>query len=390
MTIFVAAANYLGLHELAALLVAGLATGVIRGWQLPARQRVLPLVVMFGIAGAIMGVVYLAAPTAQPSARNASLPSIFLYFLKIGSVLYGSGYVLLAFLQGDLVTRWHWLTPAELLDATAVGQVTPGPLFTTATFIGYLLGRLPGAIVATVGIFLPSFVFVAISGPLIPRLRRSPVMGAFLDGVNVASVALMALVTWHLGRTAIFDVTTVAAAARQRHFAGALSRELGVVDPRRRDRRSDRTGDRLTRTQGSQQEREHAVSIHFVCAGMYCQLRPVGHSEKLVAPRDVAEGNAAQQRWKLVAGFALAELALEGARRDERVDIGEIHQFAQPVFLPAQAMVPLHLVHQRQETATGGRRYARVQAPSHMAISPPSDSPAPPIRAGSTSLRAHR
>ena len=124
-------------------------------------------------------------------------------------MLYGSGYVLLAFLQGDLVTRWHWLTPAELLDATAVGQVTPGPLFTTATFIGYLLGRLPGAIVATVGIFLPSFVLVAVSRPLIPRLRRSPVMGAFLDGVNAASVALMALVTWHLGRTAIFDATTV-------------------------------------------------------------------------------------------------------------------------------------------------------------------------------------
>lgn len=210
LAIVVAAGNYFGVYELAALLVAGLATGVVRGWQLPARQRLLPLAVMFGIAGAAMAIVYLVRPTAEPSAQNADLWSIFVYFLKIGSVLYGSGYVLLAFLQGDLVTRWHWLTPAELLDATAVGQVTPGPLFTTATFIGYLLGRLPGAIVATVGIFLPSFVFVALSGPLIPRLRQSPVMGAFLDGVNAASVALMAVVTWHLSRTAVCDMTTVA------------------------------------------------------------------------------------------------------------------------------------------------------------------------------------
>jgi len=123
--------------------------------------------------------------------------------------LYGSGYVLLAFLKSDLVARWHWLTSAQLLDATAVGQVTPGPVFTTATFIGYLLGGVPGAIAATVGIFLPSFALIAISGPLIPRLRRSPLAGAFLDGVNVASLALMAVVTWQLGRAAIFDVTTV-------------------------------------------------------------------------------------------------------------------------------------------------------------------------------------
>ena len=114
--------------------------------------------------------------------------------------------MLLAFLQSDLVGNWQWLTSAQLLDATAVGQVTPGPVFTTATFIGYLLGGTAGAIVATVGIFLPAFFFVAASGPLIPRMRRSVIAGAFLDGLNVASLALMAVVTWHLGRAAVFDL----------------------------------------------------------------------------------------------------------------------------------------------------------------------------------------
>lgn len=124
----------------------------------------------------------------------------------------GSGYVLLAFLRTDLVVRLRWLSDKQLLDAIAVGQVTPGPVFTTATFIGYLLGRIPGAIVATVGIFLPSFILIAIVGPLIPRLRRSPDFGAFLDGVNVGALALMVVVTWQLGRAALVDVTTVALA----------------------------------------------------------------------------------------------------------------------------------------------------------------------------------
>ena len=137
---------------------------------------------------------------------------LFLFFLKVGSVLFGSGYVLLAFLRADLVERWGWLREGQLLDAVAVGQVTPGPVFTTATFIGYLLGRTPGAILATVGIFLPAFVFVALSGPLVPRLRRSPVAGAFLDGVGVASIALMALVTARLGRAALVDVGALALA----------------------------------------------------------------------------------------------------------------------------------------------------------------------------------
>jgi chromate transporter len=133
---------------------------------------------------------------------------LFLFFLKVGSVLFGSGYVLLAFLHADLVERWRWLTEGQLLDAIAVGQITPGPVFTTATFIGYLLAGSVGAVAATIGIFLPAFVFVAISGLFVPRLRRSPAAGAFLDGVNVASLALMAVVSWQLGRAAIVDWIT--------------------------------------------------------------------------------------------------------------------------------------------------------------------------------------
>jgi chromate transporter len=134
---------------------------------------------------------------------------MFLFFLKVGSVLYGSGYVLLAFLRSDLVERFGWLTESQLLDAVAVGQVTPGPVFTTATFIGYLLGGWPAALLATAGIFLPAFFFVAISGPLVPRLRRSPIAGAALDGINAASLALMAVVTWRLGAAALVDWVTL-------------------------------------------------------------------------------------------------------------------------------------------------------------------------------------
>ena len=142
-----------------------------------------------------------------------SLLGLFLFFLKVGAVLYGSGYVLLAFLQADLVDRLHWLTQSQLLDAVAVGQVTPGPVFTTATFIGYLLGGTTGAIVATIGIFTPSFILVAASRPLIPRIRRSMIAGAFLDGVNAAALALMAAVTLQLSRAALVDVTTGMVAA---------------------------------------------------------------------------------------------------------------------------------------------------------------------------------
>ena len=149
------------------------------------------------------------APAAGAAAVGAvSLSALFGVFLKIGSVLFGSGYVLVAFLRADLVQRLHWLTEAQLIDAVAAGQVTPGPVFTTATFVGYLLAGPGGALVATAGIFLPAFVFVAASGPLVPKLRASPVAGAFLDGLNVASLALMAVVTVQLARAAVVDLPT--------------------------------------------------------------------------------------------------------------------------------------------------------------------------------------
>jgi chromate transporter len=161
--------------------------------------------------------LFAAGPAAAGTALPFGLWPLFLVFLKIGSVLFGSGYVLLAFLRADLVDRLHWMTEAQLLDAVTAGQVTPGPVFTTATFIGYVLGGGAGALAATVGIFLPAFVFVAASGPIVARVRRSVRARGFLDGVNVASLALMAVVTARLGKAAIVDplsaVVAVASAA---------------------------------------------------------------------------------------------------------------------------------------------------------------------------------
>jgi chromate transporter len=149
-------------------------------------------------------------PLLPAAISSFSLSTLFLFFLKTGAILFGSGYVLLAFLRADLVERWHWLTSAQLLDAVAVGQFTPGPLSSTATFIGYVLGGLPGAAVATLGIFLPAFAFVALMGPFVPRLRRSKPLGAFLDGVNVAALALMGSVTLQFARPALTNGPTVA------------------------------------------------------------------------------------------------------------------------------------------------------------------------------------
>jgi chromate transporter len=146
---------------------------------------------------------------AQVAPAGFSYGVLCLTFLKIGATLYGSGYVLLAFLHDDFVSRLGWLTDQQLLDAVAVGQFTPGPVFTTATFIGYLVGSWPGAILATIAIFLPSFVFVAIVYPLLPRLRSSPWASAFLDGVNAAAVGLMAAVVWQLGTSSITDALTL-------------------------------------------------------------------------------------------------------------------------------------------------------------------------------------
>jgi chromate transporter len=186
-----------GLHELAVLLGLGSLRAAV-AWARRPRPA--------APAGLLLPL--LAAAPAAAAGGSASLGALFLFFLKVGSLLFGSGYVLLAFLRADLVERRGWLTEGQLLDAVAVGQLTPGPLSTTATFIGYILGGLPGAGLATLGIFLPAFILVAASAPLVPRLRGSAVAGAFLDGVNVAALALMALVTLRLAGAALVDLPT--------------------------------------------------------------------------------------------------------------------------------------------------------------------------------------
>jgi chromate transporter len=206
--IIAATACFFGVNELLVLFGCGFVLLAIRAADKKKPVAVGGFAPFFanlpGTSTAVAASVAVAAPF--------SLNLMFFFFLKVGAVLFGSGYVLLAFLRADLVERWHWLTESQLLDAIAVGQFTPGPVFTTATFIGYLLSGPTGALVATLGIFLPAFIFVALSAPLIPRLRASPLAGAFLDGVNVASLALMAVVTWQLGRTALTDWLTIALA----------------------------------------------------------------------------------------------------------------------------------------------------------------------------------
>jgi chromate transporter len=191
----------LGAHELAVLFGAGLFVMLVRAFATRRRQPPPP-----GLLPLLKTPALPLASAAVSAAAPVGLWPLFLFFLKVGSVIFGSGYVLLAFLRTDLVERWHWLKEDQLLDAVAVGQVTPGPVFTTATFIGYVLAGPVGAAVATAGIFLPGFVFVALSVRLLPRLRKSALAGAFLDGVNVGSLALMAVVTWQLGWAAIIDV----------------------------------------------------------------------------------------------------------------------------------------------------------------------------------------
>jgi chromate transporter len=134
---------------------------------------------------------------------------LFFYFLKVGAVLVGSGYVLLPVLRADLVVKLHWLSESQLLDAVAVSQATPGPFFTVATFIGYVLAGWKGATLATVGMFLPAFAYVAVTSGFLPKLRKSPLAGAFLDGVNAAAVALMAFVGWQFGRASLVNVPAV-------------------------------------------------------------------------------------------------------------------------------------------------------------------------------------
>ncbi len=197
-----AALSYLGVNPLLVLLLAGVLMMAIRVRPQP-RGAAACLTPLLGLTS--------AGPLAAATGAVAplSLLALTLFLLKVGSVLFGSGYVLLAFLRADLVEHWHWLTENQLLDAVSVGQFTPGPVLTTATFIGYILGGPKAAFLATVAIFLPSFVLVAVSGRLVPRLRKLPLALAFLDGVNVGSLALMAVVTWQLGQAALVDWLTI-------------------------------------------------------------------------------------------------------------------------------------------------------------------------------------
>ena len=192
--------SFLGVNELILLFAAGMVVVIIKQFA------------QFRKKHAALLPIGLLLQTAAVSATPFSLTALFLFFLKVGSVLFGSGYVLLAFLRGDLVERWGWLTNDQLLNAITVGQITPGPVFTTATFIGYILAGAPGAVVATVGIFLPAFIFVGLSGWIVPRLRQSATLSSFLDGINVASLALMIYVTFELGKSALIDGLTVSLA----------------------------------------------------------------------------------------------------------------------------------------------------------------------------------
>ena len=193
-------ATALGADQFAVLVVGGLLTGLIYRLRSGKPTSSTPALLTGGTG---LGIV-----VGSGAVIPFSLTALFLVFLKIGAILFGGGYVLVALIRSNLVTHLGWITERQLLDAIAMGQVTPGPISTTATFIGYLLGGLPGAVIATVAIFLPAFFFVAISGPLVPRLRHSPLAGAVLDGVNVAALALIAVASWQLFRTAVVDWTT--------------------------------------------------------------------------------------------------------------------------------------------------------------------------------------
>lgn len=200
------ALSFAGADEILILLIAGvLAIAITKFKSRP------PTVL---IAGAITSLAAKAFAIATAVGEmTVSLPRLFFEFAKIGSVLYGSGYVLLAFIRTEFVEKLHWLTETQLLDAISVGQFTPGPVFTTATFVGYQVAGNQGAVLATLGIFLPAFVFVALSAPLIGKIKNSPGARAFLDGVNVASLALMVTVTWFLGRSTLVDWKTLLLAA---------------------------------------------------------------------------------------------------------------------------------------------------------------------------------
>jgi len=197
----VVALYFLNVNEIALLFGGAAAVLLIRGgWRL--WKQGVPALLALPALGAPLSSLPTAALPFSPA-------TLFLAMLKIGAVLYGSGYVLLAFFNSEFVVRLGWLTHQQLLDAIAVGQVTPGPVATSATFIGYLMGGWPSALLATLAFFLPSFFFVALLSRILPGLRKKWWSGAFLDGVNVASLGLMVGVTWQLGRAGITDWYTI-------------------------------------------------------------------------------------------------------------------------------------------------------------------------------------
>lgn len=201
--IFATILNFLGLNPLAVLFGVGILMAlkqIVSNNHIKNNSKMFAILPVNMIASSLPNVV---------NTNSSNLYLLFLIFLKIGAVLYGSGYVLLAFLQTDLVEHLGWLTQQQLLDAVAVGQFTPGPVFSTATFIGYILNGWKGATVATVGIFLPSFLFVAATSPFIPKLRKSAIFSAFLDGVNASAVSLMLVVTLKLIGGAFIDPLTI-------------------------------------------------------------------------------------------------------------------------------------------------------------------------------------
>jgi chromate transporter len=162
-----------------------------------------------GVSAGVAAPIAAGVSGSSSAVISAGVVPVFGYFLKVGALLFGSGYVLLALLRADLVVRLHWLTEAQLLDAIAVSQATPGPFFTVATFIGYVLGGTKGAALATAGMFLPAFVFVGATAKFLPKLRQSHFASAFLDGVNAAAVALMALVGWQFARAWLVSAAAV-------------------------------------------------------------------------------------------------------------------------------------------------------------------------------------
>lgn len=194
--------NFLGYDEILLLLASG-AVGLIWNYRHQLKKAISSTLVLFPLLSIQS---FGGSINAQSIGGDATISGLALFFLKIGSILYGSGYVLVAFLQAGLVDTRHWLTQSQLFDAIAIGQFTPGPVLSTATFIGYLILGLPGAVFATTGIFLPSFVFVLVTSPFIPKLRKLPFASGFLNGVNAASLGLMLAVTMKLGIAAVSGI----------------------------------------------------------------------------------------------------------------------------------------------------------------------------------------